>query len=58
MNYYILDFTTPANKKEPCNQVYRPHFDFMLFILQQQVSVYGPDSWEPVNIVTGAPLCL
>lgn len=51
MNDYILDFTTSTNKKEACNQVYRPHFDFMLFILQQQVSVYGSGSWEPVNTV-------
>lgn len=58
MTYYILDFTTPTNKKEAYNQVSRPHFDFMLFILQQQVSVYSSGSWEPVNIVSRAPLCL
>lgn len=27
MTYYILDFTTPTNKKEARNQVSRPHFD-------------------------------
>lgn len=58
MNYYILDFTTLTDKKEACNQVYHPHFDFILFILQQQVSVYDPDSWKPVNIVTRALLRL
>lgn len=49
---------TPTNKKEARNQVSRPHFDFMRFILQQQVSVYGSGSWEPVNIVTRALRCL